>query len=643
MHKLLNVLIVVVLIASCSSKPPKKEVTFSTEGHHGLYTLPQWERLELAPNFKRLVIVGTNDFHGNLPLSFEKTLEDDDDKPSLMIPVGGAPIISTYFSILKQKFGRELLMLDAGDMYQGTLISNQYKGEPVVKFYNSLGYHALTLGNHEFDYGPVDPKRSTPKPGEDRFGSIKKNISMSSVPFVSSNIVDLKTGELIDWDGLNHSILKNINGIKVGIIGATTQETPWKTLKDNVRGLYFEKISKVVIDFSTRLRSKGAQIIVLTTHAGLLCGYKQASEHNLPLEVFNLDPNDHSSCDLNDELGQLLREIAPGTLDAVVAGHTHSKIANFIEGVPVIESFYYGKYMGMIELFYDQSTKKILTDKTVIHQPVKFCHFFFKDSLDCNVFDQTVNHAEQVPAEFLGMKIVPDKKMEGLLAPYQRKIEKMSAEVLAHLDQPLEFNRMGESALGNFLADAIKDKLKTDVSLSNSGGIRQSLEQGDVKFGSLFKTMPFDNQLMILKVTGKQLKDLIRIGTSGYSSGVSCLSGVKVEVDEDVDDIDDWNQDGKKEEWEKNRLLSVTLSNGDPIEDNKIYSLGTQNFVGDMGGDFYQFVTDTISQENKKIFHNLSYRDAVAEYLKKLSAQKKKINTKEHPYLTEENHRIIYK
>ena len=100
---------------------------------------------------------------------------------------------------------------------------------------------------------------------------------------------------------------------------------------------------------------------------------------------------------------------------------------------------------------------------------------------------------------------------------------------------------------------------------------------------------------MILKVTGKQLKDLIRIGTSGYSSGVSCLSGVKVEVDEDVDDIDDWNQDGKKEEWEKNRLLNVTLSNGDPIEDNKIYSLGTQNFVGDMGGDFYQFVTDTIS------------------------------------------------
>ncbi|MFZ4712668.1 MAG: bifunctional metallophosphatase/5'-nucleotidase [Bacteriovoracaceae bacterium] len=642
MLKFTALFILVVLVGSCSSSSKKKGQSFTTEGHKKLYSRPDWDPTTIASNIKRLVIVGTNDFHGNLPVGLEKTKEVEDKAP-LMIPVGGAPIVSSYFNILKERYGKELLFLDAGDIYQGTLISNHFKGEAVVKFYNTLGYHALTLGNHEFDYGPLALKRSTAKAREDRFGSIKKNISFSQAPFVSSNIIDLNTGELIDWDGVNHSIIKVINGVKVGIIGATTQETPWKTLKDNVRGLYFERLSKVAMEFSKQLRRNGAQVVVLTTHAGILCGYKEAQQHKVPIEVVNLDPTDQSLCDMNDELGLLLSEVSQGTLDAVVAGHTHTKIANFINDVPVIESFSYGKYLGMIELFYDTQERKVLTDKTIIHQPTKFCHFFFKESMDCNTFDKTIDHNSQVPATFLGKDVTPNKEIEKLLAPYEKKVEKMSQEELAVLDEALEFKRMEESALGNFLADAMREKLKTDVALSNSGGIRQSLEMGRINYGSLFKTMPFDNALMTLQVTGKQLKDLIRIGTSGYSSGIACLSGVNVVVDADVTEIEDWNQDGKKEEWEKNRLISVSLQNGDEILDEKYYSLATQAFVGEMGGDYYQFVTSSIPTDKKETFHTESYRDAVADYLRKFHEEKKVINSKEHPYLNEDNHRIKYK
>ncbi len=642
MLKYIAVFLIIAVVGSCSSRPPKKTYQFKTEGHKRLYSHPDWTPTEISLNTKRIVIVGTNDFHGNLPVGLEKTKEANG-KTSLMVPVGGAPMVAGYFDILKERYNKELLFLDAGDMYQGTLLSNHFKGEPVVKFYNMLGYHALTLGNHEFDYGPLNLKRTIPLPNEDRFGAIKHNIKLSEIPVVSSNIVDLKTGELIAWDGLHHSLIKEINGIKVGIIGAATQETPWKTLKENVRGLYFERLSKTVTDFGQRLRAKGAQVIVLTTHAGMICGFKEAQENKVPPEVVNLDPNDSSLCDMQDELGQLLLEISPGTLDAVVAGHTHTKIANFIQGVPVIESFYYGKYFGRIELYFDTQKNEILKEKTVIHQPTKMCHFFFEQSEDCNTLDPSIDHEKQIPATFLGKTITPNKKVETLLKPYEKKIDHISNEELAILEETLEFKRMEESALGNFLVDSLRHKLKTDVAISNSGGVRMSLEAGTITYGTLFKSLPFDNSIMTMQVTGKQLKDLIRIGTSGYSTGISCLSGVRVTVDTHVEEIEDWNSDGKKEEWEKNRLVDVTLEDGTEIDDDKYYSVATQNFLGDMGGDYYGHVTNQVPAEKKDIYHTITYREAAAEYLKYFSKEKKAINTKESPYLPEDSRRIIYK
>lgn len=642
--KLKVVYFCLILCLSCSHKKPTPFV-LQTTGLKEVYAHPHaLNSEELPSHVKRLVIIGTNDFHGNLQINLEKTKEAEG-KTSLMIPIGGAPLIAGYFNILRKKYPDELVLLDGGDLYQGTMISNLFKGEPVVKFYNELRYTALTIGNHEFDYGPEHLERTIAKPSEDRFGSIKKNIKNSKAPFVNSNIIDLKSGTQPNWPGLESVLLKTINGVKVGILGAATTETIFKTLKDNVRGLYFENLAKVSLQYSEKLRAKGAQVVILVTHAGTTCGFDLAKSFNAPLELVNFNPEDPNICDKNDELGRVLNQLPPGTLDAVVAGHTHAKIANFINGIPVIESFYYGKYLGRMELYYDQKEKKVLTEKTKIYQPTKFCHKFFRESMDCNPFDHTINHDDQVDATFLGEVVTADPAIEKLLSPYATKIQQRSEKIIAHLEETLSFARLEESPLGDLTADAIRYVLKTDVAITNSGGIRTSLESGDVTYGTVFKAMPFDNFLMILKATGKQLKNLIRIGTSGYSTGIACLSGVKVTINpsKSSDGEDDLNHDGKKEDWERNRLVSVVLEDGSELIDDKIYTVGTQSFLGDMGGDFYGFVTDQITSENKDIIYTETYRDAVVHYLEELTKKQKILNTKAKPYLSADQKRIISK
>lgn len=636
-------LLVFIFLLSCTHKQPPAPFVLQTTGLKEIYSHPRdLEQVQLPENIKRLVIIGTNDFHGNLQINLEKTKEAAGKNP-LMIPVGGAPIIAGYFNILKKKYPNELVMLDGGDLYQGTMISNLFKGEPVVKFYNELNYTALTIGNHEFDYGPENLHRTTAIPGEDRFGSLKKNMKSSKAPWVNSNIVNLKTGTMPEWPNLEQVLIKTINGVKVGILGAATTETVFKTLKDNVRGLYFENLAKTALVYSEKLRAKGAQVVILVTHAGTTCGFELAKQFNAPLELVNFNPEDPNICDMNDELAKALNQLPEGTLDAVVAGHTHAKIANFINGIPVIESFYYGKYFGRMELYYDIKEKRVVKEKTKIYQPTKFCHKFFKQTLDCNPFDPTIQHEEQVEATFLGEVVTPDTRMEKILAPYENKIQTKSEKIIAELDETLDYSRLEESTLGDLTADALRFKLKTDVAITNSGGIRTSIESGSVTYGSVFKSMPFDNFLMVLKVTGKQLKDLIRIGTSGYSTGISCLSGLKVTIDPKKDSSidEDWNKDGRKDEWERNRLVNITFEDGSEIKDEQMYTAATQTFLGDMGGDYYGFITDAIPHENKDIIYTETYRDAVVSFLEHLAKDKKVIHSKTRPYISSEKKRII--
>ena len=125
---------------------------------------------------RTITIIGTNDLHGALDR---------------------LPLFAGYVDNMRAARaadGGAVVLIDAGDLFQGTLESNLAEGADVIKAYNQLGYAASAVGNHEFDYGPVGPHVTVKSPGDDPRGALKARVSEAKFPFLVTNIVDQATG-----------------------------------------------------------------------------------------------------------------------------------------------------------------------------------------------------------------------------------------------------------------------------------------------------------------------------------------------------------------------------------------------------------------------------------------------------------------
>ena len=157
------------------------------------------------PSPVRLTLVGTNDFHGWLmphttPLPGGESVEE-----------GGAAVFAGYLARLREDNPGGVLLLDAGDLFQGTMASNLTEGAAVVDVYNHLGYAAAALGNHEFDYGPAGP-RAVPQEGEDRFGALTARIRQARFPLLSVNVREASSGGPPAWLGNDGTLLVTLQG-----------------------------------------------------------------------------------------------------------------------------------------------------------------------------------------------------------------------------------------------------------------------------------------------------------------------------------------------------------------------------------------------------------------------------------------------
>ena len=123
-----------------------------------------------------------------------------------------------------------MLLIDAGDMWQGKLESNLSEGAALVDAYNSLGYTAVALGNHEFDFGPAGPSPIAKSATDDPRGALKQRATEADFPFLAANLIDQSTGEPVRWPNIQPSALIDVKGIKVGIIGVMTQDALTTTL-----------------------------------------------------------------------------------------------------------------------------------------------------------------------------------------------------------------------------------------------------------------------------------------------------------------------------------------------------------------------------------------------------------------------------
>lgn len=496
-----------------------------------------------------LTVVGTNDLHGWVLPQSEKVGE-------VTVRFGGVATLSAYLKVLRAKNPGGVVLVDGGDLFQGTLISNLSEGAVVIDAYNRLGYDASAIGNHEFDYGPVGPVSIATKPEHDPVGALKQRLAQAHFPFLGANIYEKGTDTHPAWLGGDGTTIIERKGVKIGLIGLSTPQTPAVTVALNVAALRFAPLASEARAASARLRAAGAEVVIVMMHAGGRCGDLQHHD-------------DLSSCDVDSgEVFEMLKQLEPGTIDAVIAGHTHAPIAHMVNGTPVIESWAQGRYLGVIQLFVDPVTHRVVPAKTVLQAPVELCDSVDAETKSCDPKKLKGKSIQLVAAQFHDQAITPDAELAAMLAPAEQRVADLQARPLG-VDVPQTLTRRyeDEGALGDVLTDGLRALSKVDVVVLNPGGLRADLAAGPLTYGAVYEVIPFDNQLAVLTLTGDELK---RVMSALFASrkGMLQLSGAEIVVSKCAT---------------PERLKSFTVG-GKPVDPKRTYRLATTDFLA-RGGE----------------------------------------------------------
>jgi len=479
-----------------------------------------------------LSIVGTSDLHGRAFLGNGR---------------GGLALLGGYLENLRTARavdGGAVLLLDAGDTFQGGIESNLSEGALVVDAYNALGYDALAIGNHEFEYGALDDSASGTEESADMRGALKAAAVRAQFPLLAANVIDEATGRPVAWPNVRPSTVVDTAGLRVGIVGVMTYDGLTKTLAANVQGLATAPLTPTVEAEARRLRGRGVDVVVVLAHAGGWC------------EQFD-DPADLSSCDDDAEIFRLARELSPGLVDAIVAGHTHAGVAHEVAGIPIVQAYARGAAFARLDLTVERGVG-VLSSR--IFAPQALCAAVGADG-SCREGGSTPEPYEAAP-------VTPDASVVAAMQPELDRVRRWRAAPLGIvIETPLARNAEGfESPLGNLFADALLAAVPdADVAIglgARRGGLRTDVAAGALTRGPLYDVFPFDNRVVTLRLTGAQLRQALVVELARGRRGLPGLSGARVEV-------------GCEEE---RPTLEIAWASGVPIRPTEALVVATTDF-----------------------------------------------------------------
>ncbi len=440
------------------------------------------------PGSWTLTIVGTNDFHGQLK----------------RFPTFASHV--KELRMARQSDGGKLLLLDAGDMFQGTLESNMVEGHSVLEAYNALGYDAAAVGNHEFDYGPVGPDVKVTQPGQDPLGALRARARQAQFPFLLANMERAETGARLQLPNTYPSILLEHRGVSIGVIGVTTIDTPHTTLADNVRGLRMRPLAATIERHARALRQRGAAVIVVSAHAGGHC------------EDFR-DPTDLSSCREYEEIFRVARKLPRDLVDVIIGGHTHRGVAHWVNGIAVVEAHARARAFSRVDLHLSSAApgeeanngQTVLT-RTEIFPPTSIC-------------------VQGDPAPCHGPSAPPDPVLTEVVKPFLQNAQRESSVPLGPvLQSPIRSTYDNEGPLGNLITDMVRAEFpRADLAVMNAGGIRTDLPVGPVTYGDVYDVYPFENNFAEIQMSGDEVRALFASNLTSRG-GFLFVSGIQVDA-----------------------------------------------------------------------------------------------------------------
>ena len=321
------------------------------------------------------------------------------------------------------------VFLSSGDMWQGSADSNITRGRLVVDAMNQIGFSAMAIGNHEFDW-------------TDEY--LYLNQTRSDFPLLGINIMAQATNQRAAF--ADASIMIERSGIQIGIIGTIGASLESTILTSAVAPYEFLPYTNLVKNESQRLKTLGADLIVLLNHDGTV------------------------------ESG-----VMP-YVDAVFNGHTHRREVFHVGGKPVYQGQAYGQAISHVRFVVDTAT---------------MIPSFIQSESGVYTYDALVN-TNQFPVE--------DAQMKALYDAYLiNEINNVKNEVIGDAEGAFSRQQLGKLAVDEMLAYGQTVKQEVVASFHNTGGVRSAIDAGEVTYGELYKAFPFDNELMIVEVTGSQL------------------------------------------------------------------------------------------------------------------------------------------
>lgn len=437
----------------------------------------------------------------------------------------------------------EALLLNAGDVFSGTLYFNEFKGQADLAVMNLMKYDAMTFGNHEFDLGST----------QEGHQALVDFIKGAKFPFVSSNVNfsgDEKfTGLFSDLVSsqpekgkIYNGIIKEINGEKIGIFGLTTEETEDISSPDKIQfENYIAEAQKAVKAFE----GQGVNKIIALTHIGY-------------------DDNVAIDNDLN-----LAKEVEG--IDIIVGGHSHTELR-----APVVV---------------DGQTPTVIVQAKANNE--------FLGTLDVE-FDKNGVVVKHEGALIPIGSLAEDPEAKQVLAPFKEQVDKVASneigvETSVSLENPRTNGddtkpsvRKNETILGNIITDGMLAKAKNVSSknvvmaLQNGGGIRSAINEGPITVGEVIQVLPFGNTLAVMDVTGTELKAAFEHSLGQYpkeSGGFLHVSGAKVQFD------------SSKPAGQRVVSIKYKAENGQYIEiqDMETYTVATNAFTAQGGDGFDMF------------------------------------------------------
>ncbi|WP_342621402.1 5'-nucleotidase C-terminal domain-containing protein [Erysipelothrix sp. P66] len=477
-----------------------------------------------------VTIMHTNDMHGrfgtkSLGLAHIKTLKDEINP---------------------------LLLVDGGDAFQGLPISNVDKGASMAKIMNAVGYDAMVVGNHEFDFGTAVALGEA-----EGFGSnVKFPVLSSNTVYTESNQKVFKESTLISKPNSNAALIEK-DGYKIAVIGATTPETQTKTHPKNIEGISWLDPIPTVTHEILKEDYQDVDFYVVLTHLGI--------------------DNETKNAWRSDTLAQSLSENSSmkDKKILIVDGHSHTPIENGIhvgDNVILVQTGEHLNNVGLVTLNLDDfgsSVAKLIPLKDIANQP---------DPEIMNII-QTSDAAYSD----LVSKVIKENNM-------------------IEFQGQRDWVRVQETNLGNIITDSMvaygKEGFKnpTDFAVINGGGIRANLSKGPITLGDVISVLPFGNVMAQISVNGRQVWDMFefslrtdvqdaldnhglpKLGSNGGFLHVSDTIRIHYDPTKDA----------------SSRVLGIEIydANQDqfvPIDFEKTYYMATNDFLA-AGGDGYSML-----------------------------------------------------